>query len=120
MAAMLILSSKSLVQSVHRLHALDQQRAHERAPLLADRSQAPSIAGAVFARNQPQVAGDLLAAREASDISQRHDECERGDRTDSRLRHQQPRLLVRLRLARDSFIEFTNLRSKSSQQLEQV
>ena len=71
MAAMVVLLSKTFIQATHRLHALHQQHAQKGAALLADRSQSPPFARAVFARNQPEIAGHLLAAGEARDIAHR-------------------------------------------------
>jgi hypothetical protein len=50
--AMLILLAKSFIEPVHRLYAFDQQHAHKRTALLADRTQpAPTTRNSISSQN---------------------------------------------------------------------
>jgi hypothetical protein len=60
-AAVQVLLAKSFIQACHCLCAFYQQGTHEAVALLVDRTQPLFAARATLARNQPQIARDLLA-----------------------------------------------------------
>src|SRR3989441_2983122 len=84
-AAMQILSTKLGIVTHCDLRRFHQQHAQHAVALLGDRPQLLPSARGVLARNQTQVAGHLLAAREAADIAQGQHVGQRRDRTDSGL-----------------------------------
>src|ERR1700674_2923235 len=102
------------------LSRFDQQGAQQGVALLADRPQ-PSPPGAgVFARDQSQIAGQLLAVGKALDISDHQHEGQCRDRTHAGARAQQLRARVPLagRLHRPT--EFDNGRFQPLQQEQQI
>ncbi len=94
MATVLILLAQSFIAANRRLGRFHQQQAHETVALFADRAQALLATGTVFAWNQSQIAGHLLAPLKPVGIADGHHERQCGDRAYSRLRHQQPGLRV--------------------------
>src|SRR5207245_2258401 len=73
-----------------------QQHAQHAVALLGDRPQLLPSARGVLARNQTQITGHLLAAREAADIAQGQHVGQRRDRTDSGLGLKKQRHFVSL------------------------
>src|SRR5438552_4935942 len=72
------------------------QHAQHAVALLGDRTQLLPSARGVLARNQTQITGHLLAAREAADIAQGQHVGQRRDRTDSGLGLKKQRHFVSL------------------------
>ncbi len=107
--AVLILLAKSLVQPARCLRRFHQQHARKPVALLADRAEPLFAARTVFARNQSQIAGHLLAALEPRNLANGQHKGQRGDRTHPWLRHQQSRLLVVIGGAFRSLVELANL-----------
>ncbi len=70
MAAMQILFAKLGIVTNCGLRRFHQQHAQHAVALLGDRPQLLPSARGVLARNQTQITGHLLAAREAADIAQ--------------------------------------------------
>src|SRR5437773_1442601 len=69
MTAMPILFAKLRIQTDRTLRRFYQQHAQHAIALLGDRSQLLPSAGRMLARNQTQIAGHLLAAREAAHLA---------------------------------------------------
>ena len=78
-------------------------------PCLLIDPRSPSLTRAVFARDQTQVAGHLLATLEACHISHRDYIGQGRDGTDPGLRHQQARSRVLLRRLLDRLVQLRNL-----------
>src|SRR5579864_45748 len=81
-----------LLLTAHRdLRCFHQQKAQQHIALLADVSQPAPISAGLLRRNQPDVAGQLLAAVEALRRSDHQLVGQCRQRTDSGMRHQQSR-----------------------------
>src|SRR5271157_3772838 len=93
-ATVLILFTKSLVQAHYRVRRFHQRLPQKAIALFGNRPQPLPTTGTVLARNQPQVAGHLLAARETADVADGEHKRQRGYRTHARLRQQQAGLRV--------------------------
>src|SRR5437588_13044958 len=76
------------------LRRFHQQHAQHAVALLGDRAQLLPSARGVLARNQAQITGHLLAAREAADIAQGQHVGQGGDRTHPGLGLQKQRHFV--------------------------
>ena len=118
--AVLILLAKSLVQPARCLRRLHQQHAHKSVALLADRAQPLFAARTVFARNQPQIAGHLLAALETASPRRWSAQTPTRSRSHPRMRHQQPRLLVARRRCFHSLVQLADLAIQHRQQPQQI
>ena len=74
----------------------------------------------MFARNQSQIAGHLLAALEAPNVTDGEREGQRGDRTHAWLCHPQPRLLVPFGRLLRHLVQLADLAVQTFQQSQQV
>src|SRR5436190_4585218 len=118
--AMQILSTKLGIVTPRDLRRFHQQHAQHAVALLGDRPQLLPSARGVLARNQTQITGHLLAAREAADIAQGQHIGQRRDRTDSGLGLKKQRHFVSLSFGFDRLIQRFDLLVEHRHQLEQV
>src|SRR5271165_1881732 len=88
---------QTLVITHRALRRFHQQLTQEPVALLADSAQPLLAARAVFARNQPYIAGHLLAPRKPRSIANGRRKRQRRDRAHSRLRPHELRHFVSLR-----------------------
>ena len=86
--------------------------------LLGDRAQLLPSARGVLARNQAQITGHLLAAREAADIAQGQHVGQGGDRTHPGLGLQKQRHFVSLSFCFDRLVQRLDLLVEHRHQLE--
>src|SRR5450631_4717422 len=74
MAALLIRLAKTFIHPIGAVRRFHQQHAHKPVPLFADGSQSLPSARTALARNQPQIAGHLLASPKTRDVAEGHHE----------------------------------------------
>ena len=102
------------------LRCLHQQHAQHAIALLGDCAQLLPSARGVLARNQAQIAGHLLAAWKAADVTHGQHIGQRGDRTHSGLGLQKQRHFVSLGFFFHRLVQRRNLLIEHGHQLQQV
>src|ERR1051326_6149915 len=105
--------------AAHRdLRCFDQQKTQQHVALLADVSQSASVSARLLRRNQPDIAGQLLAAVEALRHSDHQLVRQCRQWTDSRMRRQQSRYRTLLHFLFQRARQLLDLRRQLIEQLE--
>jgi hypothetical protein len=92
------------------LRRFHQQETHHRTPLFRDVPQPSPVPTGILQRHQPQIARDLLATLKPIGLADDQHKGQCGQGTDSRVRHQSPRLRTLLGLLLDRLTQFRDHR----------